>query len=74
LRNFPKIIRKFSGKMGEMTSWFFKRGGANGLVVDGYIRDYDGLSGILDYAVCSRGTSSVDSAIRWRYCYSCKNC
>jgi regulator of RNase E activity RraA len=45
---------------------FFKRGGANGLVDDGYIRDYDGLSGILDYAVCSRGTSSVDSAIRWR--------
>lgn len=57
---------KFSGKMGEMTSWFFKRGGANGIVVDGYIRDYHGLEVIPDYSVCCRGTSPVESAKRWR--------
>lgn len=56
---------KFSGKMGEMTSWYFKRGGAVGLVVDGYIRDYDGLAVIPDYTVCARGSSPVESASRW---------
>lgn len=56
----------FSGKMGEMTSWFFKQGGAVGMVVDGYTRDYLGLEVIPDFSVCARGTSAVESAGRWR--------
>ena len=32
-----------TGKCGEMTSWAFKQKGATGIVVDGYIRDYEGL-------------------------------
>lgn len=57
---------QFSGKMGEMTSWFFKEGGATGIVVDGYIRDYRGLEVIPNYTACARGTSPVESASRWR--------
>jgi len=56
----------YSGKMGEMTSWFFKQGGATGIVVDGYIRDHLGLEVIPDYTACARGSSPVESASRWR--------
>lgn len=56
---------KFTGKMGEMTSWSFKQKGAKGIVVDGYIRDWLGLSAIPDYCVCARGTSPIESSGRW---------
>jgi 4-hydroxy-4-methyl-2-oxoglutarate aldolase len=57
---------KFTGKMGEMTSWSFKQAGATGIVVDGYIRDRWGLEVIPNYCVCARGTSPIESAKRWR--------
>ncbi|QQO10085.1 RraA family protein [Breznakiella homolactica] len=55
----------FTGKFGEMTSWAFKQNGATGIVVDGYIRDYEGLVEIPDYTVCARGTSPIESNRRW---------
>ena len=54
-----------SGKFGEMTSWALKQHGARGIVVDGFIRDYEGLLEIPDYTVCSRGTSPIESNHRW---------
>lgn len=54
-----------TGKCGEMTSWAFKQMGATGIVVDGYIRDYEGLVEIPDYTVCSKGTAPIESKQRW---------
>lgn len=56
---------KFSGKFGEMTSWGIKQHGASGIVIDGFIRDYEGLLEIPDFTVCSKGTSSIESNRRW---------
>lgn len=55
-----------AGKFGEMTSWALKQGGAHGIVIDSYIRDYLGLQVIPNYTVCARGTSPIESASRWR--------
>lgn len=55
-----------SGKFGEMTSWALQQGGARGIVLDSYIRDYLGLEVIPNYTVCSRGTSPIESSQRWR--------
>ncbi|MFI3257036.1 MAG: hypothetical protein R3Y36_01920 [Spirochaetales bacterium] len=57
-----------SGKFGEMTSWALKQNGATGIVVDGYIRDYEGLMEIPDYTVCSLGTAPIESKHRWSLC------
>lgn len=59
---------KLSGKFGEMTSWAVQQKGATGIVVDGYIRDYEGFVVIPDFTVCSRGTSSIESQQRWSIC------
>lgn len=56
----------FAGKFGEMTSWALKQGGAQGIVVDSYIRDWLGLEIIPNYTVCARGTSPIESSNRWR--------
>ncbi len=55
-----------AGKFGEMTSWALKQGGAHGIVIDAYIRDYFGLEAIPDFSPCVRGTSPIESASRWR--------
>jgi regulator of RNase E activity RraA len=55
-----------AGKFGEMTSWALKQGGAHGIVIDSYIRDYLGLEAIPDFTPCVRGTSPIESASRWR--------
>lgn len=55
-----------TGKFGEMTSWSLKQRGATGIVVDGHIRDRQGLADIPDYTVCARGTSPIESSRRWR--------
>jgi 4-hydroxy-4-methyl-2-oxoglutarate aldolase len=57
---------RLTGKFGEMTSWGLKQHGAMGMVLDGYIRDWRGLEVIPDYTVCSRGTSPIESARRWK--------
>lgn len=57
---------QYAGKFGEMTSWALKQGGAQGIVVDTYIRDYLGLEIIPDYVACARGTSPIESSNRWR--------
>ncbi|PWU09457.1 MAG: hypothetical protein C5B47_03365 [Verrucomicrobia bacterium] len=57
---------KHAGKFGEMTSWALKQGGAHGIVLDSYIRDWLGLEVIPDYTVCARGTSPIESSQRWR--------
>jgi regulator of RNase E activity RraA len=56
---------KWTGKMGEMTSWRFKQAGAKGIVIDGYTRDRLGLEMIPDYCTCARGTTPVESSKRW---------
>ena len=56
---------RISGKCGEMTSWAFKQKGATGIVVDGYIRDYEGLVEIPGYTVCAKGTAPIESKQRW---------
>ena len=55
-----------AGKFGEMTSWALKQGGATGIVLDSYIRDWLGLEVIPNYTVCARGTSPIESSQRWR--------
>lgn len=55
-----------SGKFGEMTSWALKQGGAQGIVIDGYIRDWLGLELIPDFTPCVRGASPIESSQRWR--------
>lgn len=55
-----------AGKFGEMTSWALKQGGAHGIVIDAYIRDYLGLEIIPDFTPCVRGTSPIESSARWR--------
>ncbi|MCL4248957.1 MAG: dimethylmenaquinone methyltransferase [Anaerolineae bacterium] len=55
-----------AGKFGEMTSWALKQGGAHGIVLDSYIRDWLGLEVIPDFTPCARGTSPIESANRWR--------
>ena len=55
-----------AGKFGEMTSWALKQGGAHGIVIDSYIRDYLGLEIIPDFTACVRGTSPIESSARWR--------
>jgi 4-hydroxy-4-methyl-2-oxoglutarate aldolase len=57
---------RLTGKFGEMTSWALKQGGAKGIVIDGFIRDWLGLEVIPDYTVCARGTSPIESNKRWR--------
>jgi regulator of RNase E activity RraA len=57
---------RLTGKFGEMTSWFLKQGGAKGIVIDGYIRDYLGLAEIPDFTACTCGTSPVESSRRWK--------
>jgi hypothetical protein len=34
---------QYAGKFGEMTSWALKQGGAHGIVIDSYIRDWLGV-------------------------------
>jgi 4-hydroxy-4-methyl-2-oxoglutarate aldolase len=55
-----------AGKFGEMTSWALKQGGARGIVLDSYIRDWLGLEVIPDFTACARGTSPIESSQRWR--------
>ncbi|MBZ0283759.1 MAG: dimethylmenaquinone methyltransferase [Anaerolineae bacterium] len=55
-----------AGKFGEMTSWALKQGGATGIVLDSYIRDWLGLEVIPDFTPCARGTSPIESNSRWR--------
>jgi 4-hydroxy-4-methyl-2-oxoglutarate aldolase len=55
-----------TGKFGEMTSWGLQQGGARGIVLDSFIRDWLGLEAIPNYTVCARGTSPVESAKRWK--------
>ena len=55
-----------AGKFGEMTSWALKQGGARGIVLDSYIRDYLGLEVIPGWTACARGTSPIESSNRWR--------
>ncbi|MBA3874457.1 MAG: hypothetical protein H0X30_35455 [Anaerolineae bacterium] len=55
-----------AGKFGEMTSWALKQGGAHGIVIDSYIRDYLGLEIIPGFTACVRGTSPIESSARWR--------
>lgn len=55
-----------AGKFGEMTSWALKQGGAHGIVIDSYIRDYLGLEVIPGFTPCVRGTSPIESNKRWR--------
>lgn len=55
-----------AGKFGEMTSWALKQGGAQGIVIDSYIRDYLGLEIIPDFTPCVRGTTPIESSARWR--------
>jgi 4-hydroxy-4-methyl-2-oxoglutarate aldolase len=54
-----------AGKFGEMTSWALKQGGAHGIVIDAFIRDYLGLEIIPDFTPCVRGTSPIESSHRW---------
>jgi 4-hydroxy-4-methyl-2-oxoglutarate aldolase len=54
-----------AGKFGEMTSWGLKQRGARGIVVDGYIRDVEGLAEIPDFTVCARGTTPIEGRRRW---------
>jgi len=54
------------GKFGEMLCWHLKQGGAKGIVLDSYIRDWLGLEAIPDYTVCAVGTSPVETLGRWR--------
>ncbi len=55
-----------AGKFGEMTSWALKQGGARGIVLDSYIRDWLGLEVIPDFTPCARGTPPIESSQRWR--------
>jgi regulator of RNase E activity RraA len=55
-----------TGKFGEMTSWGLQQRGARGIVLDSYIRDRLGLEKIPRYTVCARGTSPIESIMRWR--------
>lgn len=55
-----------AGKLGEMTSWALKQGGAHGIVIDSYIRDSRGLEIIPGWTACVRGTSPIESNKRWR--------
>ncbi len=55
-----------AGKFGEMTSWALKQGGAHGIVLDSFIRDYLGLEVIPGFTPCARGTSPIESSNRWR--------
>ena len=55
-----------AGKFGEMTSWALKQGGAHGIVLDSYIRDWLGLEIIPNFTPCARGTSPIESSARWR--------
>jgi 4-hydroxy-4-methyl-2-oxoglutarate aldolase len=55
-----------AGKFGEMTSWALQQGGARGIVIDTYIRDWLGLEVIPNYTPCARGTSPIESSQRWR--------
>src|SRR5581483_2459144 len=49
-----------------MTSWALQQGGARGIVLDSYIRDWLGLEIIPNYTPCARGTSPIESSQRWR--------
>ena len=55
-----------AGKFGEMTSWALQQGGARGIVLDSYIRDWLGLEVIPNFTPCAKGTSPIESASRWR--------
>jgi regulator of RNase E activity RraA len=55
-----------AGKFGEMTSWALQQGGARGIVLDSYIRDWLGLEVIPNFTPCALGTSPIESASRWR--------
>lgn len=55
-----------AGKFGEMTSWALQQGGARGIVLDSFIRDWRGLEVIPDFTPCARGTSPIESSQRWR--------
>jgi 4-hydroxy-4-methyl-2-oxoglutarate aldolase len=55
-----------AGKFGEMTSWALKQGGAQGIVLDSFIRDRWGLEVIPNFTPCARGTSPIESNARWR--------
>ncbi len=57
---------KFAGKFGEMTSWALKQGGAQGIVLDSFIRDALGLEIIPGWTACARGTSPIESSQRWQ--------
>jgi regulator of RNase E activity RraA len=57
---------QYAGKFGEMTSWALKQGGACGIVLDSYIRDWLGLEAIPGFSICARGTSPIESNKRWR--------
>jgi 4-hydroxy-4-methyl-2-oxoglutarate aldolase len=55
-----------TGKFGEMTSWGLQQRGARGIVLDSFIRDRMGLEKIPRYTVCARGTSPIESIMRWK--------
>ena len=55
----------YTGKFGEMTSWNLRQGGAKGIVLDAYIRDWLGLEVIPDFTPCAYGTSPIESLGLW---------
>jgi 4-hydroxy-4-methyl-2-oxoglutarate aldolase len=55
-----------AGKFGEMTSWALQQGGATGIVLDSYIRDWLGLEVIPNFTPCALGTTPIESSSRWR--------
>ncbi len=57
---------RHSGQWGEMMSYISKQHGATGVVIDGGIRDYEGLVRIPDWPVFVRYTSGVESFLRFR--------
>ena len=58
---------KTTGKFGEMTSWWMKQNGAKGVVIDGAIRDYLGVTQISDWTACCRTTSPIESLERFHF-------
>jgi 4-hydroxy-4-methyl-2-oxoglutarate aldolase len=57
----------FSAKVGEFESRGLRQFGANGIVVDGPVRDVDELLSIDGYAVFASGITPIPSDRRWYY-------
>lgn len=57
----------WSAKLGEFESWGLREHGANGVVVDGPVRDIQGLLNIKNFTVFSSGITPIPSNKRWFY-------